>query len=216
MTFDEHGHLHISPRQLLQLAHSGPRLLADHYLIHPTPIAFGSYPAYCEFLHEISRRIGVHPRNLFLRGSCQLGFSITPRVEKAWMAMDDQSDLDLAIVDAAYFERIDQEVIRWEERTRAHRVQGPASERFEDRQRDRFYNCCRVDYLPAHLCAHHGEAMKDVARMEHCGRYRRLNAFIFRDWFSLRSRYLFDLKDLTDRVPRTLTEPGEEPLPRIR
>jgi hypothetical protein len=37
-----------------------------------------------------------------------------------------------------------------------------------------------------------------------------------RDWYSLRSRYLFDLRELRDRVPQILPEPGDEPLPHVR
>ena len=216
MRFDPEGHIAISPKQLLQLAHEDPRRLIDHYLVPATPAAFPAYAAHCDFLHQLSLRLGVHPRNLLLRGSCQLGFSMTPRAKKVWMAMDEQSDLDLAIIDAAYYERIDQIVLRWEERTRADQGWGPAAKRFEDRQRDRFYNCCRVDDLPHHLCAHHVEAMEDVARMQHCGRHRTLKAFIFRDWYSLRSRYLVDLNQLKERVPQVLPEPGDNPLPRVR
>src|SRR5207244_1235415 len=139
-----------------------------------------------------------------------------PEAEKVWLAMDDQSDLDLAIVDGGYYDRIDQEVIRWEERNRVHLGKGQASWRFEKRQQDRFYNCCRADDLPRHLCAHHSDAMDTVGRMEHCGRPRTLSAFIFRDWYSLRSRYLFDLKKLKAGVPEFLPEPGDKPLPRIR
>jgi hypothetical protein len=216
MRFDPEGRLVLTPRQLFQLAHDRPTRLVDHYLVPPTPHAFPTYEAYGDFLQEVSLRLGVHPRNLFLRGSCQIGFSITPRVEKVWMAMDEQSDLDLAIIDAVYYDRIDQEVIRWEERTRAHRVRGPAARHFEDRQRDRFFNCCRVDNLPRHLCAHHADAVEAVAQMRHCGRYRALKAFIFRDWYSLRSRYLFDLQELKKGVPQFLPEPGDQPLPRVR
>lgn len=216
MNFDSEGHIVITPHQLFQLAIDNPTRLVDHYLIRGTPYVFLSYAAYGEFLHAVSERIGVHPSNLCLRGSGQLGFSITPRVEKVWMAMDPKSDLDLAIVDAAYYERIDQEVIRWEERNRADRIRGKAAERFEKRQDDRFYNCCRVDDLPTHLCAHHAEVMQAVSGMEHCGSRRSLKAFIYRDWYSLRSRYLHDLRQLRGLVPNSLSEPGDKPLPRIR
>ncbi len=216
MTFDPEGHLNITPKKLFQLAHEDPRRLIDHDLIPATPLAFGRYDDYCAFLHQISLRIGVHPRSILLRGSCQIGFSISPKVEKVWMAMDEQSDLDLAIIDATYYERIDQEVIRWEERTRADLGWGPSARYFEDRQRDRFYNCCRVDDLPSHLCAHHAESMDDVAKMKHSGHFRPLKAFIFRDWYSLRSRYLFDLKQLKERIPDILPEPGDTPQRRVR
>ena len=108
---------------------------------------FPTYDAYYQFLREISCRLDVHPRNLILRGSSKLGFSIAPVVGKVWVEVREDSDLDLAIVDMAYYERIDQEVIRWEERNRAHRMEGPASEGFAGRQQDRSFNCCRIKDL---------------------------------------------------------------------
>lgn len=93
MTFDLEGRVAISPKLFLEHATSDARGLIDHFLIAATPAAF-THAAFCQFLHSVSIRIGVHPRNLVLRGSCQIGFSITPRIEKARMKMDDQSDLD--------------------------------------------------------------------------------------------------------------------------
>lgn len=119
-------------------------------------------------------------------------------------------------MDAGYYERIESEVMRWEERTRAHLGQGMAAERFGGRQRDRFYNCCRVDDLPPHIVAHHIEAMEEIADLRLSGPLRSVKAFLFRDWRSLRSRYAHDLKQLRRFVPNVLPEPGDEPLPRVR
>ena len=214
MTFDSEGHLQITPRELFQLASDDPRRLIDHYLIHGTPAVFSSYDGYYEFLKELSNRFEVHPRNLILRGSSKLGFSIAPVVAKVWMEVGEKSDLDLAIVDASYYERIDQEVIRWEERNRAHRVKGRASRDFLNRQDDRFFNCCRIKDLPEHLFPHHFDAMRDIAQMQHCGQRRDLNAFIFRDWWALRARIDFDLRQLREGVRRGLPPPPTAPLRR--
>ena len=211
MQFDPEGHLSITPKQLFSLAHADRRRLIDHYLLVGTPIVFPDYSTHYDFLRAVSERIGVHPRNLVLRGSCQIGFSITPRFDKVWMEVGRRSDLDLAIIDAGYFERIDREVIRWEEHNRADRVRGLAARRFSARQQDRFFNCCRVKDLPEHLFPDHFDAMRDVARQEHCGLYRDLNAFIFRDWWALRARYEFDLRELTEGVPNPLPEPPDRP-----
>ena len=216
MRFDAEGHLSITPRQLLGLAYADRRRLIDHYLIVGTHSVLPTYASYYDFLKSVSERIGVHPRNLVLRGSAQIGFSITPRVDKVWMEVWPNTDLDLAIVDAGYFERIDREVIRWEEHNRADRVKGRAARDFPSRQQDRFFNCCRVKNLPEHLFPDHFDAMKDIARMEHCGCYRALSAFIFRNWWALRSRYEFDLRQLTEGVPDPLPDPPERPLPRAR
>ena len=213
MKFDPEGHISITPRQLFKYASDDPRRLIDHYLIQGTPAVFSTYDAYYDFLREISNRLEVHPRNLILRGSSKFGFSISPKVDKLWQELGETSDLDLAIVDDSYYARIDQEVIRWEERNRADRVKGLASRRFLDRQQDRFFNCCRLKDLPQHLFPHHFDAMNDIADMKHCGRRRSLNAFIYRDWWGLRVRFEFDLKKLIEGVSKhkNLPDPPEKP-----
>ena len=96
-------------------------------------------------------------------------------------------------------------------------VEGRAAKRFQSRQQDRFYNCCRVDDLPAHLRTHHKDAMGDVAAMGHSGCVRSLKAFVFRDWWAVRARYEFDLGELHSGVKAgDLIEPGERALPRLR
>jgi len=214
MQFDPEGHLKLTPEQVFQLTSDDPRRLIDHYLTQGTPVVFPTYESYYSFLREVSNRLEVHPRNIVLRGSARLGFSIAPRVGKVWVEVGQKSDLDLAIVDASYYERIDQTVIRWEDRNRAHSVAGRASDGFAERQRDRFFNCCRIKDLPKHLFLHHFDAMEDIARMAHCGRRRDLNAFIFRDWWALRSRFEFDLSELRDKIPRQLPLPPPRPFRR--
>ena len=104
MKFDPDGHIEITPIELHQLAEVDLRRLIDQYLIQGTPAVFPSYDAYYQFLREISCRLDVHPRNLILRGSSKLGFSIAPMVGKVWVEAREDSDLDLAIVDTAYYE----------------------------------------------------------------------------------------------------------------
>jgi hypothetical protein len=122
-----------------------------------------------------------------------------------------------AIVDAEYDERIERRIVDWECRRRVWEVEGLAAKRFQSRQQDRFFNCCRVDDLPAHLCTHHRDVMKEVAGMKHSGPERILKAFVFRDWWAVRARYEFDLRELCDGVSSgALIEPGDKPLPRLR
>src|SRR6266536_4373809 len=109
MTFDEQGHILWTPKELYQMVLDNPRRLVNGYLMSGTPLAFATYAQYCAFIEAVAERTGIHPKNLYLRGSCQIGFSIAPR-DKVWTAMSDKSDLDLVIVDGPYFERFDQEV----------------------------------------------------------------------------------------------------------
>jgi hypothetical protein len=160
MRFDGEGRVVWTPREFFDLVSIDPRRTIDSLLLHATPRAFSTYPGYCDFLAAVSERIDVHPKSLVLRGSCQIGLSISPDNQKLWAEFDEYSDLDLAIVDPHYYELIERRVVEWERAIEWERVgckpevQGRAAERFADRQQDRFYNCCRVDDLP-----HHGRGM---------------------------------------------------------
>lgn len=211
--FDEQGHVVWTPKELFQMVLENPRRLVNDYLMTGTPRAFEDYESYRGFLHALAERTGIHPKNFYLRGSCQIGFSIAPR-DKVWTAMSDTSDLDLAIVDRVYFERFDQEVRSWESRNPAQFLQGKASEAFFDRQRDRQFNCCRDEGVPSVVCVHHRDTMVAIAEMQHCGRKRRLSAFIYPDWHSARQRYEYDLRLLKEGVEGgKLTPPEDTPFP---
>jgi hypothetical protein len=58
--------------------------------------------------------------------------------------------------------------------------------------------------------------MDDIANMEHCGKQRDLNAFIFRDWWALRARFDFDVRELREGIPRKLAPPPEKPFLRAK
>jgi len=212
MKFDEQGHIEWTPKELYQMVLDNPLRLVNGYLMAGTPRAFAEYVHYCDFIQAVAERTGVHPRNLYLRGSCHIGFSIAPR-DKVWTAMSDDSDLDLVIVDRPYFERFDEEVRRWEARNPAEFLQGKASAAYFDRQRDRQFNCCRDEGLPSVVCVHHRDVMTAVAELRHCGRHRRLNAFVYPDWHSARRRYEYDLRRLREGIEAgRLTPPGDAPL----
>ena len=217
MKFDEYGHVIWTPRTLYDLAKSDPLQLVNRYLMSGTPQAFAEYDHYCDFLEAVAERTGVHPRNLYLRGSCHIGFSIAPK-QKVWTAMKSApkskpSDLDLAIVDEAYFVRFEREVRWWEERNPGDSLQGFSSDLFVRRQQDRQYNCCRDEALPKAICIHHQDTMRRVAEMKHCGLHRTLSAFIYPDWLSARNRYEFDVRKLIEEVEAArLPRPGDEPI----
>ena len=188
MKFDEHGHVVWSPKELYELAKSDSIRLVNGYLMRGTPWAFASYSQYCDFLEAIAERTGVHPRNLYLRGSCQIGFSIAPQ-PSVWTAMRGDpkpSDLDLVIVDEGYFTRFEREVRWWEGRNAEAALQGREAKAFELRQHDRQYNRCRDEALPPAICVHHRDTMRRVAAMKHCGLHRALSAFVYPDWLSAR------------------------------
>jgi hypothetical protein len=213
--FDDEGHIVWTPKKLYEMVLENPlRLVNDYLMGGSTPRAFAEFEHYCDFVHTVAERTGVHPRNLYLRGSCQIGFSIAPRADKIWTALSDESDLDLVIVDGPYFERFDEETRRWEERNPVHALQGRESAAFFDRQRDRQFYCCRDKGLPSVVCVHHRDVMTAVANLCHSGRRREVSAFIYPDWQSARRRYENDLRILQRSIERgELTPPEDEPFP---
>ena len=190
------------------------RLVNDYLMGGCTPKAFGDYEQFCDFIHAIAERTGVHPRNLYLRGSCQIGFSIAPRADKVWAAMSDESDLDLVIVDRPYFERFEGEIRRWEDRNPIHALRGRDADAFVERQRDRRFYCCRDRGLPSVVCIHHRDVMAAIRELRHCGCDREVSAFIYPDWLSARRRYENDLRLLLEGVSKgELTPPEDTPFP---
>jgi hypothetical protein len=213
--FDEQGHVIWTPKKLYQMVLESPlRLVNDYLMGGSTPRAFDKYAQYCDFVHAVAEHTGVHPRNLYLRGSCQVGFSIAPRADKVWTAMSDDSDLDLVIVDRPYFERFEEEIRRWEDRNPVQALQGRESGAFLERQRDRQFYCCRDKALPSVVCVHHRDVMAAVADLRDCGRRRDVSAFIYPDWLSARRRYENDLRLLRKGIDSgELTPPEDTPFP---
>lgn len=167
MTINEHGQIVWTPKDLFALAVEKPRLLISGFLMAGhTPAAFPNHESYCDFLDAICERTGVHPRSLYLRGSCQIGFSIAPRVEKVWVKMGDSSDLDLVIIDSGYYRRIEEEIRNWEIRNPGSAFQDPHAMSFTRRQQDRFYNCCRDDAFPAVVGVHRcgNETLRQISK----------------------------------------------------
>jgi hypothetical protein len=131
--------------------------------------------------------------------------------------MHNESDLDLAIIDADYFGKINREVQQWADDNRAELIQKGEfhfDSYVEWRQDCLRYNCCRASNLPLSVCVHHQQTMEEIADLRHCGLRRNLNAFVYRDWWSLFRRYEWDLIDLVGKVRgRRITPPSDKPLP---
>ena len=215
MNFDDQGHLVCTPPELYEHAVENPHRLLNAFLMGGTPVVFNEYDRYCGFLEAVSDRTGVHAKNLYVRGSCHIGFSIAPRKDKIWAAVAHKSDIDLVIVDADYFHRCEQELRRWEARNPITSPQGDAAHAAADRARDRRFNLFRDKPLPNVVCVHHQKMMEKIAALAHCGHARDVSAFIFPDWHSAQERYEFDLRELRQLVERKrLTPPPDEPLPR--
>jgi hypothetical protein len=215
MNFDRQGHLLCTPSEVYERAAANPHRLLIGYLMVGTPTVFGEHDLYCDFLEAVSDRTGVHVKNIYVRGSCHIGFSIAPRAEKIWVATGSESDLDLVIVDETYFHRCEDELRRWESRNPIRSPQDKGAAAAARRAEDRRFNCFRDKGLPNVVCIHHRKMMEKVAQLAHCGHVRPVSAFIYPDWHSAQERYEFDLRKLCEGVEGGwLTPPPEQPLPR--
>lgn len=78
-------------------------LVAQKWVIDRTPHVFaGDQTEYVIWKSKLAGKLGVDGRAITLIGSASVGFSLSP--EKNFREFNDQSDIDIAIVSAHYFE----------------------------------------------------------------------------------------------------------------
>lgn len=58
---------------------------------------------YDDFKIYMSQKLGIHINNIAIVGSAKLGFSITPRKEKAFSTFSEESDIDIVVVSSDIF-----------------------------------------------------------------------------------------------------------------
>ena len=212
MRIDTEGHLIASPAEVCQGLVNPQRLIND-VLIPGTPVAFPTYASYRNFLAACGDSFGVHPRNFQLRGSTKLGFSIAPNEESAWRKMRSDSDLDLAIIDPDYYHYLDSEIRKWERDPANRAFTGSAFIKSIARQRQRQFYTYRYFDLPRIGCVQeHNDRTKALPVETCCGMPRPINAFVFRDWWSLHSRWEADLRDLKKALANGLPQGGVQPI----
>jgi hypothetical protein len=208
------GKFDLTPLELLEAAKTRPSRLINDVLIRGTPQVFDTYWKYCDFLSAVGGALRVHPASIFVRGSCKIGFSISPRIPrppdtpKIWRPITNDSDIDLAIVDADFYYQVDDEIQRWEKDNKAHEFQGDEFDEYLARRRDRCFYCCRDYRLPDVVCVSFRDAIECINTKDFCDHRRPLTVFVYRDWWSLRRRYQYDLRQMCERV-----EGGRLPAP---
>lgn len=213
MNITSEGHLLVTPREVCDQLTEPARLIND-LLIPGTPRAFATYLGYCDFLACCADRFGVHPRNLLIRGSTKLGFSLSPAADSAWVEMRLDSDLDLAIIDADYYHYLDREIRMWERNPTNKAFRGFQFNKSLARQKQRAFYTFRYFDLPEIDCVtEHNTRLKTLPVEACCGVPRPIDAFIFRDWWSLYSRWEFDLRDLRRALANGLVLGGDTPRP---
>lgn len=227
MTFDDQGHILVTPSEVQRQAVADPDGLINHVLLPGTPLAFPSYERYAEFIDYLSNRTGIHPHHFLFRGSTKIGFSISAdrAKRKTWRQFGPASDLDLAIVDPHFFATVDEEVRRHdrrsENRVRVYRFrQSGEFKRYQNRVQEKGrHDCYRFFDLPRELpsLCELQNVLKAAPIKECCSYpFNKLEAFIFRDRWAVHRRYHTDLDDLRRGLTAKndpLPEAPDEPFP---
>ncbi|MCE2814327.1 MAG: hypothetical protein LW850_28395 [Planctomycetaceae bacterium] len=219
MYFDQQGHIVVTPKQLHQLAVENRKRLIHAALLPGTPAAIPTHDQHFDLLQHFADSLGIHPNNLFFKGSTKIGFSIAPKSKKVWMAFGPESDLDLAIVDAEFFSRIDNEVGMWERslenRQKLFRVNSLLKAHKDRGYHKGTFDCYRFFDLPNIDCMNKlNECINTAPVVQCCGIQRPMNAFVFRHWWGVYNRYDHDLhclcralKDKNSQMPAAEDEP---------
>jgi hypothetical protein len=167
MEINAEGHLLTSPREVCERLNQPARLINDVF-IPGTPVAFPTYARYCDFLAYCADGFGVHPRNLLVRGSTKLGFSISPDAESAWVEMRPDSDLDLAIIDPDYYHFLDREIRMWERNPENRAFSGIQFSKSIARRKQRGFYTYRYFDLPQIGCVTEHTARLKALPVEAC------------------------------------------------
>lgn len=78
--------------------------IMNKYLLFGVPYIYkDDENTYFELKEELSRHFGIQQTQIYIVGSSKLGFSISPK--KRFKTIDDDSDIDVAIIDEKLFDR---------------------------------------------------------------------------------------------------------------
>jgi hypothetical protein len=203
MHINREGHILITPREFEAYLRGDFNVLINDIWLAGTPRAFPTYANWCRFLRYLADGLGVHPRNIVVRGSTKIGFSIAPHEDSAWMRVRPDSDLDLAIVDPDYYHYFDREFRHYERVSEGRAFRGSEAWKTFGRIKTRAYYTYRYHHFPDLQCVQNHLAVLNAAPVEPCcGLARELNAFIYRDWWALYGRCRLDLTDLSRALSR--------------
>jgi hypothetical protein len=213
MSFDAEGHVSIVPRQLDEALRGGTPLddLVYRSFLRGTPRAFPTHAQYCAFVSRLSDSLRVHPQNICVRGSGWFGFSLSPNPDKLWSLPGPDSDVDVAFVDSHYYEQVEHELRRWEsERTSYSKTI------YAIRNTRRFLYYRYFDLPEIDVTRRHNQAFLQLPMEDLCGVPYPVNAFIYKDWWSVVERIKFDLRDVaTGLLSGELPRGGDAPHQRI-
>ena len=176
------------------LGHLGPERVVRKYSLSTQPYAL-SPDVYFELQVTVADHFGIHPSEVTVVGSGQLGFSIVPR--KRFRHFGDSSDIDLAIVSPPLFEKV------WKLANEywRHRLKWPEVDDFRSYL---FRGWIRPDKMPpAHsfeFCSSWWEFFRSLTSSGDYGPFK-IAAGLYSNWYFFEAYHV-------DNVTRCATQVG--------
>ncbi len=210
MEIDTEGHLIVTPQEVSNILCNSQKLI-NTVLIPGTPLAFSTYNNYCNFLDACSDTLGVHPRNILVRGSAKLGFSMKPNKDSIWREFHLGSDIDLAIIDPNYYHYLDREIRMYERNPENNAFSGKQYHKSIQRKKHRSFYTYQFNTLPdIPPVVEHNRRIKSLPVENCCGSPRPINAFVFRDWWSLYTRWASDIRAIIKKIKEGELPSGDD------
>jgi hypothetical protein len=182
------------------LRHSDATRMVRRYTLSTDPYAMDG-DVYFELQAEVARHFGIHPSEVALVGSGQLGFSIVPK--KRFRHFGNDSDIDLAIISPRLFEHVWKSAFDY---WRANRW-WPAETEFH---KYLFRGWIRPDKLPPanrfQFCREWWEFFRELTRSGRFGSYS-IKAGLYQGWHFLESYQVICVQSCIDEATTPVVEP---------
>ncbi len=192
--FDNEGHAELAPELFRQIVRERSfEYLINGILTRATPRLFDTLAWHVEFAGKVADAVSVHPRNIVIRGSTLLGYSLRP--DRFGRPIHEESDIDLAIIDPDYYHVIDRQIRYLESQGKLHRKLRDNEAKRNRRKEFRKFYCYRYFDLPGiPMIQEQDRQLGKIA--DALPTKRIISTFVFRDWLSLFSKWKRELVEI--------------------
>lgn len=122
------------------IADTPPRALVESHVFAGEPHVFKGWPDGIDLVRDhLSDRLDLAEKaNIIIVGSAKMGFSLHP--DRFGRQFTENSDVDVVVVDAAFFDKLWYTVLRWDYRRRRSSSGGAATQKWAMERRREFFS----------------------------------------------------------------------------